>query len=142
MNTKLDAIQARILSHKLHHLDGWNESRRRVAGWYRESLEGLPLRFQELCPDEEHVFHLLQVRTNKRDLLLDHLRRHEVDATIRYPTPVHLQAAFADQGWRKGQFPVAERLCEELLCLPIRPDMSTGEVEYVADCIREFFGGQ
>ena len=142
MNSKLDAIQARILSHKLQHLDGWNESRRRVAGWYRKYLEGLPLGFQELHPDEEHVFHLMQIRTNRRNPLLDYLRLHEVDATIRYPVPVHLQAAFADQGWRKGQFPVAERLCDELLCLPIRPDMSTEEVEYVADCIRAFFREQ
>ena len=56
-------------------------------------------------------------------------------------TPIHLQPAFADYGWRKGQFPVSERLANELLCLPIRPDMSLAEVDYISDVVRRFFKG-
>ena len=59
---------------------------------------------------------------------------------MRYPTPIHLQPAFADLGWRRGQFPVAERLAHELLCLPIRPDLALPEIEFVVDTVRAFFG--
>jgi dTDP-4-amino-4,6-dideoxygalactose transaminase len=142
LNSKLDAIQARVLSWKLPQLDRWNASRRQVAGWYRERLRDLPVRFQACGgPGEEHVYHLFQIRTEKRDRLLEHLHAAGVDAVVRYPTPIHLQPAFADCSWRQGQFPVAERLARELLCLPIRPNMPLAEVEYVADCVRAFFKG-
>lgn len=140
-NSKLDALQALVLSLKLPRLDEWNDSRRRVAQWYHELLVDLPISFQEWQPGEEHVFHLFQIRTEQRDALLSHLQRCRVDAVIRYPQPIHLQSAFADQGWQPGQFPVAERLARELLCLPIRPDMEFDEVEYVAATIRDFFTG-
>lgn len=141
-NTKLDALQARILSWKLPRLEAWNVHRRRVAGWYRERLAGLPLRFQATSEGETHVYHLFQVRTDARDALLDHLRRREIDAVVRYPTPIHLQPAFAGRGWKRGQFPVAEALAAELLCLPIRPDLGVDEVDHVAGVVREFFVGR
>jgi dTDP-4-amino-4,6-dideoxygalactose transaminase len=140
-NSKLDAMQAQILHWKLAKLDEWNEARRRVAEWYRERLRDLPLAFQSTSPDELHVYHLFAIRTDRRDELLAHLQRLEVDAVVRYPTPIHLQPAFADYGWKAGQFPVAEKLAKELLCLPIRPNMTTNEVDYVADCARAFFRG-
>ncbi|MGD9723374.1 MAG: DegT/DnrJ/EryC1/StrS family aminotransferase [Pirellulales bacterium] len=139
-NTKLDALQARVLSAKLPRLDPWNAARRRVAAAYRERLAGLPVTFQATSPDEEHVYHLFQVRTQRRDALLAHLVARGVDAVIRYPQPIHLQPAFAGR-WQRGQFPVAEALCAELLCLPIRPDMSENEIDYVADCVRSFYQG-
>jgi dTDP-4-amino-4,6-dideoxygalactose transaminase len=138
-NTKLDAIQARILSWKLPSLQKRNEARRYVAAAYRSRLSDLPLAFQSVAPSESHVYHLFQIRTPYRDALLAHLRDRGVDAVIRYPTPIHLQQAFADCGWRPGQFPVAERLAKELLCLPIRPDLAAEEVDYVCDRVREFF---
>jgi dTDP-4-amino-4,6-dideoxygalactose transaminase len=138
-NTKLDALQARILSWKLPRLEQWNEHRRTVAGWYRERLVGLPLGFQARTEGETHVYHLFQVQTGERDALLAHLRDREIDAVIRYPVPIHLQPAFAGKGWKAGQFPVAEALAKELLCLPIRPDIGVDEVDYVADSVREFF---
>ncbi len=139
LNSKLDAIQARILSWKLPSLDRWNEARRKVAALYRERLSGLPVGFQSVTPGEEHVYHLFQIRAESRDALLAHLWESGVDAVVRYPTPIHLQPAFADCGWKPGQFPVAERLASELLCLPIRPDLSLNELEYVCDRVREFF---
>ncbi|MFH1466109.1 MAG: DegT/DnrJ/EryC1/StrS family aminotransferase [Pseudomonadota bacterium] len=141
LNTKLDSLQALILSAKLPLMDTWNHQRRAVAAAYRERLAGLPMAFQAEEPDEEHVYHLFQVRTEARDALLAALRADGVDAVVRWPTPIPLQAAFADQGWRRGQFPVAERLASELLCLPIRPDLSIDEVDYVAERVRAFFGG-
>jgi len=140
-NSKLDAIQARILSWKLPYLEEWNERRRAVAAAYHERLKDLPLRFQRSDPGEQHVYYLFQVRTDRRNRLLEHLRSQAIDAVIRYPTPIHLQPAFADEGWKRGQFPIAERLAEELLCLPIRPDMGLDEIDYVTDSVRSFFQG-
>jgi dTDP-4-amino-4,6-dideoxygalactose transaminase len=139
LNSKLDSLQARILSWKLPRLDEWNAERRRVAAEYRMALEGLPIRFQREDSGEEHVYHLFQIRTPKRDALLAHLKSTGVDAVTRYPEAIHEQIAFADCGWKTGQFPVAERLARELLCLPIRPDMNGAEIGYVADQVRAFF---
>jgi dTDP-4-amino-4,6-dideoxygalactose transaminase len=141
-NSKLDAIQARIVGWKLEWLDQWNEARRVAAARYREGLSGLPLTFQQESAGEEHVYHLFQVRTPERDALLAHLRANGIDAVIRYETPIHLQPAFSDCGFQPGQFPVAERLAKELLCLPIRPDLSPEEVGYVCDTTRELFSGR
>ena len=140
-NTKLDSIQAKVLAWKLPSLDQWNEQRRKIAHQYRERLSDLPLKFQSWAEGEEHVFHLLAIRTEKRDQLLNHLQSRGVDAVIRYPVPIHLQPAFSQYGWRRGQFPVAEALARELLCLPIRPNLTATEVDYVADCVRSFFKG-
>lgn len=140
LNSKLDALQARILSWKLVRLDSWNESRARIAGWYRSELASLPVQFQRRDPVEVHVYHLFQIRTQRRDALLEFLRSRGVDAIVRYPMPIHLQPAFRKWGWQKGDYPVAERLADELLCLPIRPDMEEGEVGFVIDGVRAFFG--
>lgn len=138
-NSKLDSLQARILSHKLARLDDWNAQRRRVAAHYRDALVDIPVSFQRQDADEEHVYHLFQIRCEWRDDLLAHLKRSGVDAVVRYPVPIHLQPAFQHQGWSRGQFPVAERLANELLCLPIRPDLTEGDVGFVSDCVRSFF---
>ncbi len=139
-NSKLDALQACILSWKLGEVEKWNAQRAAIASAYRERLADLPLAFQSTDPLEQHAYHLFQIRTRNRDALMTYLRAHGVDATVRYPVPIHLQPAFSRFGWRRGQFPVSERLAEELLCLPIRPDMGLGEVEEVVRLIRAFFG--
>jgi dTDP-4-amino-4,6-dideoxygalactose transaminase len=138
-NSRLDALQAAVLLCKLPKLNAWNRRRREVAAMYIERLQDLPLAFQETSSDEEHVYHLFQVRTDSRDRLLQHLKDNQIDAVVRYPVPIHLQPAFSSLGWKKGQFPVAEKLSQELLALPIRPDMSVSEVDYVCDSIRSFF---
>lgn len=140
-NTKLDALQARILSWKLPRLEGWNAHRRRCAALYIERLQGLPLSFQARADPEleTHAYHLFQVRTPHRDALQAYLRAREIDAVVRYPVPIHLQPAFSKFGWREGQFPVAEQLSKELLCLPIRPDLSLEEIDFVTGSIRSFF---
>jgi dTDP-4-amino-4,6-dideoxygalactose transaminase len=142
LNTKLDALQARLLSWKLPRLEEWNEHRRKAAARYREKLSGLPLTFQAYTPGETHVYHLFQIRSQQRDALVAYLREREIDVTIRYPTPIHLQPAFGKYRWREGQHPVAEALAKELCCLPIRPDIRDEEIGYVAECIRAFFSGR
>jgi dTDP-4-amino-4,6-dideoxygalactose transaminase len=139
-NSRLHELQAVVLRAKLPKLDGWNAKRRELAATYRDALDDLPLSFQAIEPQEEHVFHLFQVRSGERDALLTYLQRLGIDAVVRYPTPVHLQPAFAGLGWQRGEFPVAERLAEELLCLPLRPDMSDGEISAVVEGVRAFYG--
>jgi dTDP-4-amino-4,6-dideoxygalactose transaminase len=138
-NSKLDALQARILSWKMPYLDDWNNARRRVAHWYREELARAPLYFQKEDVSDVHVYHLFQIGTPHRDALLDFLLSRGIEAVVRYPTPIHLQPAFENLGYRKGDFPVSERLARELLCLPIRPDMREPEVAFVAGTVRAFF---
>ena len=139
LNSKLDAIQARVLSWKLPQLDAWNAARAAIAAAYRESLSDLPVGFQREDANEVHVYHLFQLSTPHRDALLAYLTNAGVDAVVRYATPIHLQPAFARWGWQRGQFPVAERLASQLLCLPIRPDMRPGEIAFVCQKVRAFF---
>jgi len=141
LNSKLDALQAQVLLWKLPHLEKWNEARRLNAARYRERLEDLPLRFQADVGPGSHVYHLFQVYTAERDDLLQHLQRCGIDAVVRYPTPIHLQPAFAGYGWKRGQFPVAEDLAGHLLALPINPHLTIDELDAVCDAVRGFYGG-
>jgi dTDP-4-amino-4,6-dideoxygalactose transaminase len=139
INSKLDAIQACVLRHKLDRLPAWVASRNSAAAMYRSLLEGLPVSWQSVDDGEVHAYHLFQICSPHRDALLEHLRQLGIDVVTRYPTPIHLQAPFSNRGWRQGQFPVAERLARESLCLPIRPDMTAAEIEYVVDGVRSYF---
>jgi dTDP-4-amino-4,6-dideoxygalactose transaminase len=140
MNSKLDAIQSLILSIKLPRLLEWNARRREIAARYRAELDGRELTFQRNDLSELHAYHLFVVRTRKRDELVSHLQRLGVDAVVRYPYAIHEQPPFADFGWKKGQFPVAERLAKELLCLPLRPDMSVAEQDHVIESVLAHHG--
>jgi dTDP-4-amino-4,6-dideoxygalactose transaminase len=139
MNCKLHALQAIVLRRKLRGLAAGNERRGALAERYRAALDGLPVQTQQVHPDETHVYHLFTIRSTERDRLLEHLRADGIDAVIRYPVPIHRQPAFAGFEWTKGEFPVAERLCRELLCLPLRPSMHDDELAFVADSVRRFY---
>lgn len=137
-NTKLDAVQAIVLHHKLPYVEAWSKARRERAARYRECLAGLPLRFQTATDD--HVYHLFQVETAAREPLRTHLQQRGIDAVVRYPVPLHRQPAFAYLGYAAGAFPVAERLADQLLALPIRPDLDDAEMDHVVAAVRDFFG--
>lgn len=142
-NSRLDTLQACLLNVKIKRLDAWNAARVRAAAGYRARLAGLPLTFQAGAGPDEHVYHLFQVRAQSRavrDGLVKVLREGGVDAVVRYPTPLHLQPAFADLGYRRGAFPVAEALAEQTLCLPIRPDLTADDADHVCGLIAEYFG--
>ncbi|WFU25477.1 DegT/DnrJ/EryC1/StrS family aminotransferase [Bradyrhizobium sp. CB1717] len=138
-NSRLDVIQAIVLSVKLPKLEQWNQARAAIAARYRSELGIYPVSFQDPRGPGEHVYHLFQMRTRDRDALLKHLRALGVDATIRYPVPVHQQPAFRQEPWAQGRFPVAEALAKELLCLPIRPDLTDEEITHVLRSVGEFF---
>jgi len=135
-NHRLDTIQAAILSVNLQRLDERNAARRRAAALYAQTLADLPLELPEVAPWAEHVYHLYVVRTGKRAWLQQQLAEAGIATAIHYPTPIHLQPAFADLGYRKGDFPVSEDLADQIVSLPMYPGISEEAISYVADTIR------
>jgi dTDP-4-amino-4,6-dideoxygalactose transaminase len=137
VNGRLDELQAVVLKVKLPHLDGWNESRRRLARAYDAGLPSAVVKPKEM-PWAKHVYHLYVIRTPQRDQLRAWLEAKGVAAAMHYPIPVHLQEAC--QGyWGDGvSLPVTEQMAGEILSLPIYPELGTDEVDYICDCVREF----
>jgi dTDP-4-amino-4,6-dideoxygalactose transaminase len=139
-NSKLDTLQAAILRVKLRRLEGWNARRRELAAIYARLLAGAgDLRLPADPGHGQHVFHLYVVRTAFRGELAAHLERAGVHAGMHYPIPPHLQELDVDLGYRRGDFPVAESIAATCLSLPIAPELTDGEIGYVADRIRGFF---
>jgi dTDP-4-amino-4,6-dideoxygalactose transaminase len=133
---RLDGLQAAILGVKLRHLDAWNERRREVGRQLRDGLAGCDL---ELPPapaaDGDHVHHLFVVQTPARDALRDHLDRRGIASAIHYPTPIHLQPAYASLGLARGDLPAAERLAGESCSLPVFPAIEDWQVEEIVSAI-------
>jgi dTDP-4-amino-4,6-dideoxygalactose transaminase len=138
-NSRLDTLQALVLSHKLPHADRWNDQRAAIADQYRRRLADLPVGFQTGPAAAGHVYHLFQVDTEYRDELVKHLQSRSVDAVVRYPHPIHLQKAFEDLGYKHGDLPVSERLAQQTLCLPLFPSMTDEQVDLVCAAVTEFF---
>jgi dTDP-4-amino-4,6-dideoxygalactose transaminase len=139
LNSRLDELQARILSVKLAHLDAWNDRRRAIAARYLEALAHLDgLRPLAIPPGVEPVWHIFPVFTARRDALQRHLAARGVQSLIHYPIPPHAQACYAGIGHAPGSLPVAERLAREQLSLPIGPQMTAGQVDAVIDALTSF----
>jgi dTDP-4-amino-4,6-dideoxygalactose transaminase len=139
-NSRLDTLQAAFLSLKLPHLAGWNAARRHLAARYTALLQGLPLSLPQPAADSEPVYHLYVIQTEQRDALLAHLQQHGVMAQIHYPRLVHEQPCYAHLGYQRGAFPVAERLNQRILSLPIYPEMTAAQQDYVVAVLRNFSG--
>lgn len=137
-NHRLDTLQAAILRVKLRYLEEWIEGRRRNAALYTELLAGSGVVTPVEPLDCVHVYHLYVVRTSQRDNLRAYLWEQGVGTGIHYPIPIHLQPVYADDGFHIGQFPVTERLCDEVLSLPMFPKMTAEQVQYVAAKVSEF----
>ena len=139
-NCRLDELQAAILRVKLTRLPAWTAARRSVASLYQQGLSGLPLRLPPLGSDETRpVFHLYTIRTERRDALAEHLRRLGIGTGVYYPTPAHMQPAYAGVGPGAGSLPVSEKAAREVLSLPMFPELSDGDVSRVVDGVRSFF---
>jgi len=138
---RLDELQAAVLLVKMKHLAEWNERRRRTASLYDQALRGTPVTTPRAPSDAYHTYHQYVIRAPKRDALRDFLKSRGIGCDIYYPVPLHLQPCFADLGYRRGQFPVAERLCDETLALPMSAELTEAEVQTVAQGVRDFYGG-
>jgi dTDP-4-amino-4,6-dideoxygalactose transaminase len=136
---RLDGLQAAILSVKLGHLDEANQRRREAGERLTQALAGSSVVTPAVVPSgRDHVFHLYVVRSEHRDALREHLEAEGVASAIHYPTPIHLQPAYADLGQGPGSLPVAERLASEICSLPIFPGIEPAEIDRVAAAVAAF----
>lgn len=134
-NLRMDSLQAAILRAKRPHLAQWNAQRRSNALAYHELLAGTPLVLPADVPG--HVWHHFVVRAPKRDELRAYLKEREIETEIYYPTPLHLQPCFP--GGKRGDCPEAERAAAEVLALPVHPDLSSDQLQFVAETVRTFY---
>lgn len=136
-NFRLDPIQAAILRVKLRHLDAWQAQRRQNAQRYRERLADLPLRLPVDHP--RYVYHHFVIRTERRDALREYLAARQIDSEVYYPLPLHLQPCFAQLGYKPGSLPRSEAASKEALALPVHPDLSEEQIDFVAESVRGFY---
>lgn len=145
INSRLDALQAAILRVRLSHLESWTVRREEIARRYQANLSALGLleavRPQRHPEGFRHVYHQFTVRVHERDRLRAWLQQAGIGSTVYYPYPLHLLPAFQHLGYRTGDFPEAERLSREALSLPMFPELTDAEVDYVVERIGAFFHG-
>ena len=136
-NYRLEGFQGAVLGVKMRYIEEWTEGRRRAAAKYAERLRDLPA--VELPAEREqgrHVYHIYAVRVRERDAVQRRLAEAGIATGIHYPIPVHLQKCFAELGYRRGAFPVAERLGDEELSLPMFPELTDSQIDEVCDGLR------
>jgi dTDP-4-amino-4,6-dideoxygalactose transaminase len=145
-NSRLDTLQAAVLRVKLPHLDAWSEARRARADTYTRLLRDAGL--EEFVappfihPGARHIFHQYVIRVSppaERDALIAHLKQHGVGTKVYYPVPLHRQPCFAYLGYKEGDFPESERAARETLALPMFPELTHAQQEYVVETVRRFF---
>ena len=142
MNSRLDELQAAILSVKLPYLMQWTDSRIKVAELYNHYLSQIPqLQLPAVATGATHVNHIYLIRTNQRDALQQYLADKGIGTFIHYPVPPHLQNAYKHLGYKKGDFPIAERISDSCLSLPVWPGLSEKEISCIYSAIKEFFHG-
>ena len=140
-NSRLDAIQAAVLSIKLPRLDRDNQKRRENALFYQQALSSSPAIVTPRCPDlPRHNFHLYAIRVPNRSALLETLEREGIGYGIHYPVPVHLQNAYLHLGHAPGSFPVSERCASEFVSLPVYPELTVSQLTHVADTLNHAVG--
>ncbi len=139
LNSRLDELQAAILRVKLGYLDAWNARRQKLAGIYNELLQGCELVLPSQPADTEHVYHQYVIRLAQRDRLKTFLFEQGIYTYIHYPVPIHLQPGYKDLGYVPGDLPATEAAAEQILSLPIYPEMSEDSVREVCRVIAEFF---
>lgn len=138
-NYRMDAIQGAVLGVKLKHLPAWIDARVEKASIYHRLLSETPVRFTTVRPGMKHAHHVLAIRTSHRDYLKLFLSERGIDTGIHYPVPVHKQLAFAKRCRFDPSLPVSEIAANELLSLPIYPELSEDSIHYVCENIHEFF---
>jgi len=138
VNSRLDEVQAAILSAKLPFLDGWTARRREIARAYDKLIHDPEVAKPPLEDPAQHVFHLYVLRHTQRDRLMSHLEQCGIGTAAHYPVPIHFQHAYADLGYSPGAFPVAEAAARQVVSLPIFPQLTDDEIAYVAENINSF----
>ena len=137
-NSRLDELQASILNVKLDYIEHWTKQRIEIAKLYTQRLTNL-VETPFVNSNCTHVYHLYVIKTDKRDELKKFLQQKGIGTAIHYPIPPHLQKAYSHLNFKKGDFPIAEKLANQSLSLPIYPGLSDDQVNYICDSIIEFF---
>jgi dTDP-4-amino-4,6-dideoxygalactose transaminase len=139
-NMRLDELQAAFLSVKLKQLPNWTTQRQEIASYYNQALKIVPeIILPKTAKHASHVYHLYVIRTQCRIELQQYLADQGIGTMIHYPVPPHLQNAYTHLGFKRGDFPIAEELADTMLSLPLWPGLTQSDVNYVANCIINFF---
>ena len=139
-NSRMDAIQASILTVKLDYLEQFNNNRAENAKFYREKLKNIEdITLPYVDENNKHCYHQFAIKTKRKEELMNYLTERGITTAAFYPVPLHLQKAFENLGYKIGDLPVAERICKETVCLPIYPELEVEEKQYIVDSINEFF---
>ncbi len=141
-NSRLDTVQAAILRIKLRHLEGWNGLRQKNAKIYTDRLKKLKGLVAPYVADySQHVYHVYAVRVNDRDRVIKELAKEGIGVLIHYPIPLHLQEVYSGLGYKAGDFPIAEKVCSEILSLPMYPHLPESQINFVADALARIVKG-
>lgn len=138
-NSRLDSMQAAVLNVKLPMLEKFNSSRAKIAEKYNHHLDAKSIKFPQYANDTHTCWHQYVVMVDEKEELINYLEKHEIGAASFYPVPLHLQVAFLDLGYKIGDCPVAENVCRKTVCLPIFPELTADEQDYVILTVNSFF---
>jgi len=140
INSRMDGLQAAILGAKLPHILEWTEKRKWVAREYNKALTGIQeIVMPAIRPNSQHTFHLYVIQAENRDGLAAHLKENGIETAIHYPTILPNMQAYQYLGYQSEDFPVANALQSKILSLPIFPEMTPDQINYTADCIRNYY---
>ena len=137
-NYRLDSLQAAILNAKLPYLQKWTDLRRTHAKYYDNNLPDEIIKPVE-AKGAKHVYYMYEIRTKRRDELMQYLKDKGIDCGVHYPIPLHLQPAYKNLGIKKGSYPISEQLAQEILSIPIYPELSAEQKEHIVDNIKQFY---
>ncbi len=138
-NSRLDGLQAAILSVKLKHLEKWNQERRRIAAYYRKNIDSPSITHPSEMTDAIHVYHLYVVKAEKRDGLRNYLKEKGIETGIHYPIPLPFQKAYHYLNHKPGDFPVSESLASQILSLPMYAELTNAQLDYIIESIHSFY---
>ncbi|MFZ3245114.1 MAG: DegT/DnrJ/EryC1/StrS family aminotransferase [Candidatus Acidiferrales bacterium] len=139
-NYRMEGFQGAVLRVKLRHLDDWSARRKAIALRYREKLSGLALTLPHDDPRDDCAYHLFVIYVENRDAVQAELKNCGIGTAVHYPLPLHLQKALSYLGYKRGDFPHAERACRQVLALPLFPELITEQVDYVCESLHEILG--
>lgn len=138
VNSRLDELQAALLLVKLRKLDEWTEERVRIATKYIKNIKNPKIQLPKISNNLSHVYHIFPVLAEERDRLMEYLNENGVATLIHYPVPMHLQKAYEELEYKKGDFPLAEKICDMELSIPLYPGIKEEEIEYIIKVMNDF----
>jgi dTDP-4-amino-4,6-dideoxygalactose transaminase len=139
VNSRLDTIQAAILLAKLPYLNRWNARRQEMARYYTKHLSGIVEKTPVHLADRKSVFHLYVVEVARRDALIAELKKNDITTLIHYPVPLHLSGTYKYLGYKRGDFPQAEHAANHLISLPMFPELTRKQADFVIKTIRKYY---